>query len=97
MTHDFETVRKMARHLATTLTTLEKPLDNWEWKAHRNVCLGITQAMDVVANTPNASVSQDVLAAFDKRLEEAHEALSDWCERLLNPDAKPRAGDEIAF
>ena len=94
MTHDFETVRRTARRLGRSFRLLEPVLDEEEdrrvWVRHRRRCLGIAEAMGVTADAP-AAITPALLAAFDRHLEEAHRDLSDWCDRLLNPDAEPDA------
>ena len=90
-TYDFETVHRMAWHLGQKLTELESHFartgDHWKWVGHKNRCFSIARAMDIIAETPSAKLGKKVLAAFDKRLEETHEMLADWCEGLLNPNA----------
>lgn len=50
----------------------------------------IHTALELISNTPNASVSRSALEAWGKQVDEAKEAIQKWAKSLVTPEGESR-------
>jgi chaperonin GroEL (HSP60 family) len=48
----------------------------------------IHTALELISNTPNASVSRSALEAWGKQIDEAKEAIQKWAKGLFTPEGE---------
>lgn len=100
----FDETRRLAGHLGRKFKTVEEKLPyHREISGKAERLLAIHETLTFIGETPNASVNDAALAAMDKEVVQAIEALKGWVKDLFQPDEEDEdirdlyLDDEIPF
>ncbi|WP_435008026.1 hypothetical protein P12x_005293 [Tundrisphaera lichenicola] len=79
----FNEVKKVAKLLAERFKCLESAMYFTTLSTKASRIREISTTLEVIANTPNATINRDALEAWQADIRDAHKDLKSWCKGIL--------------
>ena len=89
-TYAFVQLKRTAAQISNSLDPILSKCYLSEIREKVQTVKAIHTALELISNTPNASVSRSALEAWGKQVDEAKEAIQNWAKSLVTPEGESK-------
>jgi hypothetical protein len=96
-TYAFVQLKRTAAQIANRLDPIVSKTYVGELRGKVETVKAIHTALELISNTPNATVSRSALEAWRKQIDETKEAVQKWAKGLVTLEGEPTHESDFDF